>query len=270
MSAAIVLAALSCPEQVNGFDFPCFRSILLSDVWFGPALLVLVLTIVSQTAGVILGLPLALGRISRNRLVKAPVDFYLWIFRGTPLLLQLLFVYDGTAELTNSSPYLYFLNRDAVIAGAITLALNEAAYMTEIIRSGLQAVDPGQADAAKALGMTRFQTLRRIVVPQALRIVVPPTTNEYINMSKNTSLLVIISVHELMQQASNFYSSNFRYFEALATAAIWYLVITTILTQVQKRIEDRFGERQDPGRGRQPGFLRRTLVGQGLPGGGAP
>jgi polar amino acid transport system permease protein len=269
VSVGIVLAALSCPEQVNGFDFPCFRSILLSDVWFGPALLVLVLTIVSQTAGVILGLPLALGRISRNPLVRAPVNFYLWIFRGTPLLLQLLFVYDGTAELTNNSPLLFFLNRDAVIAGAITLALNEAAYMTEIIRSGLQAVDPGQADAAKALGMTRWQTLRRVILPQALRIVVPPTTNEYINMSKNTSLLFVIGVHELLQQASNFYSSNFRTFEALAVAAIYYLLITSVLTQVQKRIEDRFGERQDLNRAGVPGFWRRTLSGAGLHGGGA-
>jgi polar amino acid transport system permease protein len=265
MSVSIVLAALSCPEQVSGFDFPCFRSILINDVWFGPALLVLVLTVVSQTAGVILGLPLALGRISRNRLVRAPVNFYLWLFRGTPLLLQILFVYDGTAELTNNSPLLYFLNRDAVIAGAITLALNEAAYMTEIIRAGLQAVDPGQADAAKALGMTRWLTLRRIILPQALRVVVPPTTNEYINMSKSTSLLFVIGVHELLQQASNFYSSNFRTFEALAVAAIYYLVITSMLTQVQKRIEDRFGERQDRGIIVRPGFLRRAFVGAGGP-----
>jgi polar amino acid transport system permease protein len=270
MMSAVLLAALHCPEQVNGFDFQCFQSMLFSNVWFGPALLVLVITLVSQTAGVILGLPLALGRISRNRLVKAPVDFYLWIFRGTPLLLQHLFVYDGTAELTNNSPYLYFLNRDAVIAGAITLALNEAAYMTEIIRSGLQAVDPGQGDAAKALGMTRLLTLRRIVVPQALRIVVPPTTNEYINMSKNTSLLFVISVHELLQQAANFYSANYRTFEALAVAAIYYLLITSFLTQIQKRIEDRFGERQDPGRGRQPGFLRRAFVGQRVSGAASP
>jgi polar amino acid transport system permease protein len=265
VSAGIVLAALSCPEQVNGFDFPCFRSILFSDVWFGPAVLVLVITVVSQTAGVLLGLPLALGRISRNPLVRAPVNFYLWLFRGTPLLLQILFVFDGTAELTNNSPLLFFLNRDAVIAGAITLALNEAAYMTEIIRSGLQAVDPGQSDAAKALGMTRWQTLRRVILPQALRVVVPPTTNEYINMSKNTSLLVVISVHELLQQAANFYSANFRYFEALAVAAIWYLLITTVLTQVQKRIEDRFGERQDPRSAVRPGFLKRAFIGAGGP-----
>jgi len=168
-----------------------------------------------------------------------------------------------TTGSTNNSPLLYFLNRDAVIAGAITLALNEAAYMTEIIRSGLQAVDPGQTDAAKALGMTRWQTLRRIILPQALRVVVPPTTNEYINMSKNTSLLLFIAVHELMQEASSFYSSNLRYFESLAVAAIYYLVITSALTFVQKRIEDRFGERQEQRAAVKPGFMRRAFIGAG-------
>ncbi len=241
----ILLAAVDqcASAPPSGFSLPCFQSILLSDVWFGPALTVVIITVVSQTAGVILGLPLALGKLSRNPLVRAPVNFYLWIFRGTPLVLQLIFVYDGTAQLTGNSPLLFFLNREALISGAITLALNEAAYMAEIIRSGLQAVDPGQADAAKALGMTRWQTLRRIILPQAMRVVVPPTTNEYINMSKNTSLLLFIAVHELMQEAASFYSSNLRYFESLAVAAIYYLLITTALTQVQKRIEDRFGER---------------------------
>ena len=246
------------------FDFEFFKSALFSTLWIGPALLVLFITVVAQTAGVILGLPLALGRISRNPLVRKPVDLYLWFFRGTPLLLQILFVYDGTAELTNNSSLLFPINRNAVIAGIVTLSLNEAAYMTEIIRSGLQAIDPGQMDAAKALGMTQWQAMRRVVIPQALRVVVPPTTNEYINMSKNTSLLTIISVHELLQQAANYYSANFRYFEALAVAAVWYLLITTILTQVQKRIEDRFGERQDPGAAvRSPGFMRRTFMGGG-------
>src|SRR5258708_7197013 len=260
LPAAVDQCAAAPP---SGFSLPCFQSILLSDVWFGPALTVVIITVVSQTAGVILGLPLALGKLSRNPLVRAPVNFYLWIFRGTPLVLQLIFVYDGTAQLTGNSPLLFFLNREALISGAITLALNEAADMAEIIRSGLQAVDPGQADAAKALGMTRWQTLRRIILPQAMRVVVPPTTNEYINMSKNTSLLLFIAVHELMQEAASFYSSNLRYFESLAVAAIYYLLITTALTQVQKRIEDRFGERQDLAIAARPGFLRRAFVGAG-------
>jgi polar amino acid transport system permease protein len=136
--------------------------------------------------------------------------------------------------------------------------------MTEIIRAGLQAVDPGQIDAAKALGMTRLQAMRHIVIPQALRIIVPPTFNEYINMSKNTSLLVIMGgVAELLFTAQAFYSANYRVFEALAVAAIWYLLITSFLTQVQSSIEKRFGERQDVAAVARTGFLRRLMLGGG-------
>lgn len=247
------------------FDFPFFWSILWppwSSPFMGAAGLVLFVTLVSQTAGIILGFPLALGRVSKNPFIKKPVDFYLWLFRGTPLLLQILFVYNGLSELLGNPAWLYPLSRNAVIAGMVTLALNEAAYMTEIIRAGLQAIDPGQLDAAKALGMTRGQAMRQIVIPQAMRIIVPPTFNEYINMSKNTSLLYVIAVQELLLTAQNYYSSNFRYFESLAVAAIWYLVITSILTAIQRQIEGRFGERQDPRELlQQPGFLRRLALG---------
>jgi polar amino acid transport system permease protein len=246
------------------FDSTFFFQILFSTAFIWPALLVIEITLVAQTAGIILGFPLALGRMSRNPLFKLPVDFYLWIFRGTPLVLQILFIYDGTAELFNNPPLLYPITRNAVVAGTLALALNEAAYMTEIIRAGLQAVDPGQIDAAKALGMTRLQAMRHIVIPQALRIIVPPTFNEYINMSKNTSLLVIMGgVAELLFTAQAFYSANYRVFEALAVAAIWYLLITSFLTQVQSSIEKRFGERQDVAAVARTGFLRRLMLGGG-------
>jgi polar amino acid transport system permease protein len=244
------------------FDSNFFFRTLFSTEFIWPAVLVIEITLISQTAGILLGFPLAFGRISRNPLFKLPVDFYLWVFRGTPLILQILFIYDGTAEIFNNPPILYPITRNAVVAGCLALALNEAAYMTEIIRAGLQAVDPGQIDAAKALGMTRWQAMSRIVVPQALRIIVPPTFNEYINMSKNTSLLVIMGgVAELLYTAQALYSANFRVFEALGVAAIWYLLITTFLTQIQASIERRFGERQDLGALDRPNFLRRVIVG---------
>jgi len=245
------------------FDSKFFFQILFSTSFVWPAILVIEITLVAQTAGIILGFFLALGRMSRNSLFKLPVDFYLWIFRGTPLVLQILFIYDGTAELFNNPPLLYPITRNAVVAGTLALALNEAAYMTEIIRAGLQAVDPGQIDAAKALGMNRWQVMTRIVIPQAMRIIVPPTFNEYINMSKNTSLLVIMGgVAELLFTAQAFYSANFRVFEALAVAAIWYLLITTFLTQIQSAIEKRFGERQDTPIERT-NFMRRLMLGGG-------
>jgi polar amino acid transport system permease protein len=244
------------------FDSKFFFQLLFSTAYIAPAILVIEITIVAQTAGIILGFFLALGRMSRNPLFKLPVDFYLWIFRGTPLILQILFIYDGTAEVFNNPAFLYPITRNAVVAGTLALALNEAAYMTEIIRAGLQAVDPGQIDAAKALGMSRWQVMVRIVIPQAMRIIVPPTFNEYINMSKNTSLLVIMGgVAELLYTAQVFYSTNFRVFEALGVAAIWYLLITSVLTQIQSSIEKRFGERQDTAMTGRSNFFRRVIVG---------
>jgi polar amino acid transport system permease protein len=244
------------------FDSKFFFQILFSTAFIGPAILVIEITLVAQTAGIILGFFLALGRMSRNPLFKLPVDLYLWVFRGTPLILQILFIYDGTAEIFNNPAFLYPITRNAVVAGTLALALNEAAYMTEIIRAGLQAVDPGQVDAAKALGMNRWQVMTRIVIPQALRIIVPPTFNEYINMSKNTSLLVIMGgVAELLFTAQAYYQANFRVFEALGVAAIWYLLITTFLTQIQSAIEKRFGERQDGALTGRSNFLRRVVVG---------
>jgi polar amino acid transport system permease protein len=245
------------------FDSKFFFQILFSTAFIWPAILVIEITLVAQTAGIIFGFFLALGRMSRNPLFKLPVDFYLWIFRGTPLILQILFIYDGTAEIFNNPPLLYPITRNAVGAGTLALALNEAAYMTEIIRAGLQAVDSGQVDAAKALGMNRWQVMTRIVIPQAMRIIVPPSFNEYINMSKNTSLLVIMGgVAELLFTAQAFYSANFRVFEALAVAGIWYLLITTFLTQIQNAIERRFGERQDIPVDRT-NFMRRLMLGGG-------
>lgn len=246
------------------FDSKFFFQILFSTAYIGPAILVIEITLVAQTAGIIFGFFLALGRMSRNPLFKLPVDLYLWIFRGTPLILQILFIYDGTAEIFNNPPILYPITRNAIVAGTLALALNEAAYMTEIIRAGLQAVDSGQVDAAKALGMNRWQVMTRIVIPQAMRIIVPPTFNEYINMSKNTSLLVIMGgVAELLYTAQAFYSANFRVFEALGVAAIWYLLITSFLTAIQSAIERRFGERQDLPAVERANFVRRLMLSGG-------
>ncbi|MDQ6748222.1 MAG: amino acid ABC transporter permease [Candidatus Dormibacteraeota bacterium] len=264
MTGSIVL--LSAPlAPLADFDGSLFLRYLFSDLFFPSAvLLVVAITLVAQTTGVILGFPLALGRISRNPLVHLPVDFYLCIFRGTPLLLQTFFFYDGIASLFNNPPSLYFITRNAVVAGTLALTLNEAAYMAEIIRSGIEAIDPGQYDAARALGLTPVQIARRIVIPQTMRIALPPTVNEYINMSKNTSLLGVISVTEILAVSEHIYQSNFKVFEALSVAAIWYLAITTLLTQLQRQVERRFGERQEVSAG--PGFARRLFTGVGAGG----
>ena len=136
-----ILLSVAGPGVLMDFQFPVFWKALNSDLFFGPVLLVIAITLIAQTAGVILGFPMALGRISKNRLVHYPVDLYLYLFRGTPLLLQILFISDGLAELFSYPAWLNPISQNAIIAGTLALALNEAAYMTEIIRSGLQAID---------------------------------------------------------------------------------------------------------------------------------
>jgi len=258
VTGSLLLAELSAGHLAS-FDVQAFNKYLFSDLFFGPVMLVVAITLIAQTAGIILGFPLALGRLSKNPFIHLPVDLYLYIFRGTPLLLQIAFMYDGIAELFNNPPTLFFITRNAVVAGTLALMLNEAAYMTEIIRSGLQAIDPGQYDASRALGMTPGQIARKIVIPQTMRIALPPTVNEYINMSKNTSLLGTVSVIEIFATMEHVSLATYKVFEIQTVAAIWYLLITTLLTQLQRQVENRFGERQDVSL--RPSFARRLFMG---------
>jgi polar amino acid transport system permease protein len=195
------------------------------------------LTLVSFAVAIVLGFFLALGRSSRHRAVRGFVFFYTWIFRATPTLLQLLFIWDALPQLWpvfNGGWFTPFL------AAAITLSLNEAAYMAEIIRSGLLSVDPGQELAGRALGMSRRRIMWRIVIPQAVRIVIPPMGNEFITLLKLTSLASVISVRELLTASGEFYSTNFSYLEAFTAAAVYYLVIVSILMYLQSLLEKKF------------------------------
>ena len=159
------------------------------------------IAISSQVLGIVLGVLGALGRISRHRVFEWPANFYVWIFRGTPLLVQIMIIYFG---LLNTNLFRWddvniggFVIEGKILAGITALALNEGAYMTEIVRAGIMAVDTGQMEASRSLGMTYVKAMRRIVLPQAARVIVPPLGNEFNNMLKTTSLLVIISVQEL-------------------------------------------------------------------------
>ena len=170
-----------------------------------------------------------------SRALRWLVQAYLGFFRGVPVLVQIVFWYNALPVLTNNA-----INLPALVAGTMALALNEGAYMTEIIRSGLLSVDPGQREAARALGMTKAKALRRIVLPQALAVIIPPTGNQFIAMLKTTSLLFAIAVPEIFSTGTNIYSQNFNYFEVLLVVSIWYLVLTALLTVFQKIIERRF------------------------------
>jgi His/Glu/Gln/Arg/opine family amino acid ABC transporter permease subunit len=235
------------------FDWGVFWSLLFSKTFLIPAWTTFWITCASMTMGIVFGLLGALGLLSKAAPVRWLVHAYLWIFRGTPVLVQIIFWYDATAELTNNA-----INLPVLLAGVIALGVNEGAYMTEIIRAGLLSVDRGQLEAARSLGMTYALAMRRIVIPQAIRIILPPTGNQMIGMLKTTSLLFTIAVPEIFATGTNLYSANFRYFEVLSVVSIWYLLLTTVLTIVERRLERRFGyERMNVGGG--SGVLARLF-----------
>lgn len=206
-----------------------------SVVWiYLPALLqatvmTIVLTLVSQTIGTTIGFFLALGRMSRQPWLKWAVWTYVWIFRGTPMLLQLFFVYYAAP--------MFGVVLEAFPAAIIAMSASSAAYNCEIIRSGLQAVHKGQIEAAQAVGMTYPKIVRKIVLPQAVRIVIPPYMSNFISHTKNSSLASVITVQELMLTAQMIYSSTYRAIEILSAAGVIYLCLTSCLTGLQLWLE---------------------------------
>ena len=223
--------------MVASFDTHIFWEALSSSPYWKGALLAIELTVVSLATACVLGFLLALGRSSRHRSVRAAVFFYNWIFRATPTLLQLLFVWNALPQLWSAFAGSWF---KPFLAAFIALSLNEAAYMSEIIRAGLLSVDPGQELAGRALGMSRPRILRRVIVPQAIRIIIPPTGNEFITLLKLTSLASVISLHELLTAAGDLQSATFRYLEAYTAALVYYLAIVSVLMAIQAQLERRF------------------------------
>jgi polar amino acid transport system permease protein len=208
------------------------------------------LTLIAMVIGIVLGVILAVMRLSANPLVAGASGVYIWFFRGTPLLVQLLFwnnisaLYPKIAVGIPFGPDLFHANANSLItpfvAAILGLGLNEGAYMAEIVRAGILSVDEGQTEAAHALGMTRLQTMRRIVLPQAMRVVIPPLGNEFIGMVKATSLASVIQYPELLHNAENIYYANSRVIELLIVAGLWYLLVVSILTPLQMLLERRF------------------------------
>jgi polar amino acid transport system permease protein len=212
-----------------------------------------VLSVLAQVIGIVLGLLVALARMTRNPPLRAVSSFYVWFFRGTPVLVQLFFWFNGVPSVfrtfTLAVPFtdvvLYSKPMVELItpftAALVALALNEGAYMAEIVRSGILSVDEGQTEAASALGMTRTLTMRRIVLPQALRVIVPPTGNEFIAMLKTSSLASAITYAELLRRSGDIYSTNLKVVPLLVVASIWYLVLTSVASVGQYFLERRVG-----------------------------
>lgn len=198
------------------------------------------LSVVAQLIGVILGLFLALMRMSRYRILTLPAGAYIWFFRGSPLLVQVLLLWDGLPRIINNPNYL--LPDFACIL--VAFSLNEGAYMAEIVRAGITSVDVGQMEAAKSLGMRYALAMRRIILPQAARVIIPPLGNEFNNMLKTTSIASVIGLLELTGSAEVYGSQNFVIFELLIVATVWYLLLTTVWGYCQGLIENRL----DPNR----------------------
>jgi polar amino acid transport system permease protein len=225
------------------------HSILFRTLWA-----TVYISVIAQAAGVLLGLLAALARMSRFAPLRWLSGVYVWIFRGTPVLVQIFYVYFAF-----SWPTLHFgfwTVPDAAIAGIVALSINEGAYMREIIRAGIDSVDKGQMEAAKSVGMTYGKAMRRIILPQAARVIVPPLGNEFNNMLKTSALVYTIGVFELFAYSEQNYSQFFiaDYFLAIA---IWYLLLTTVWTFIQAYIERRLAVSE---RGDELNF-RERLVG---------
>jgi polar amino acid transport system permease protein len=225
------------------------------------------IAVTGQIIGVILGIFGALGRLARFRPAKYLANFYVWIFRGTPLLVQIMFLYYGLL-VTHIYAWPDFTVMgvtlpSAIQAGIFALGVNEGAYMTEIVRAGILSVDVGQLEAARSLGMTYPMAMRRIVLPQAARVIIPPLGNEFNNMLKTTSLMAVISVTELFRVAQGVYAVTFKPFEVFLGVAVYYLALTTIWTLIQGMIERRLGASTN--RSEAAPSLRQRLLGISSP-----
>lgn len=272
VAAAIVLiVALALVRSV--VDNPRFEWGIVGEYVFDGRILhglrvTIELTAIAMGIGIVLGVLLAVMRLSPNWLVSGASSFYIWFFRGTPVLVQLLFWYNIAALYPKIGlgvpfgPSLIHADANSLItpftAAILGLGLNEGAYMAEIVRAGIISVDPGQADAAQSLGMTRLQTMRRIVLPQAMRVIIPPTGNETISMLKTSSLASVIVVTELLYAGQLIYSVNFKTIPLLITVSIWYIVCTSVLYVGQYYLERYYGR---GARTRQAGPFERVRAG---------
>ncbi len=196
---------------------------------FRAAGLTVFLALTSQLIGTCLGFLLALGRTAGPRWLSGVIWTYVWIFRGTPMLLHLFFIYYAAP--------MFGLTLDALPAAIIAMSLSTTAYNSEILRAGIQAIHHGQLEAARAVGMSYSSIVRRIIVPQAVRIIIPPYMSNFISHTKNTSLASVITVPELMLTAQMIYSSTYRAIEILTAAGVIYLLLTSCLTWLQLYLE---------------------------------
>ncbi|MFD0146535.1 MULTISPECIES: amino acid ABC transporter permease, partial [unclassified Streptomyces] len=202
------------------------------------------ISVASMALGLVLGIVFAVMRLSKNPVTSSVAWLYIWIFRGTPVYVQLLIWFNLALIFPVFDIGFY---RDEMtdvmtpfLAALLGLGLNEGAYMAEIVRAGIQSVDEGQTEASQALGMSQGKTMRRVVLPQSMRVIIPPTGNEFINMLKTSSLVVAVQYPDLLRAAQDIASTSFAVMEMLFVASIWYLALTSVFSVGQYYLERHF------------------------------
>jgi polar amino acid transport system permease protein len=229
----------------------------------------LMISVLAQAVGIALGILAAVMRLSKNPVTSSVAGFYVWFFRGTPVLVQLLIWYNlafifPTVSLPGIGSWTTNDLMTPFLAALLGLGINEGAYMAEIVRAGIGSVDEGQTEAAHALGLSQGRTMRRIILPQAMRVIVPPTGNEFINMLKTSSLAYAIQFPEMLQSAVKIYSNNLKVIELLFTISLWYLILTSVFSIFQYQLERRFsrGTRAASQQGQLARLARHLIPGR--------
>lgn len=246
--AGFVSSVLTNPN----IDFAAVGQFLVDPRILDGIVLTLMITLVSMVVSTLLAIVIAAMRLSLNPVLSTVAWCYVWAFRGTPLLVQIVLwgylglLYDKLSvgiPLTDIVFWQVDTNTliSAMVAGLLALTLNQAAYSSEIVRAGMLSVDEGQREAAYSLGMSPLYTFRRVLLPQAMRVIIPPMGNETISMLKNTSLLSVIAVLEVYTQATMISSQNLKQVELLVVASLWYLLMTSVLSIPQYYLERRYG-----------------------------
>lgn len=242
-----LLASLAENENLN---YKYFWEFITAEAVLSGLGVTLALSVIGMAVGLTLGTLIAVVRMSNNRVLQAVGGFYVWFTRGIPLLVQIL-IWGNLALLfptlgvgipfTDISFFAVPTNAvlTTFVASCVALGLNEAAYMAEIVRGGILGVDRGQLEAATALGMPGSTSMRRIILPQALRLIIPPTGNQFITLLKSSSLVAIIAGGDLMTAVNNISASNYRIIELLMVGCFWYLVIVTVFSIGQRFLEKR-------------------------------
>ena len=239
------LAALVWAFSRGNIDYGATASYLTDKRIIRGMLNTLLISVLAQLVGIALGVVAAVMRQSKNPVTSFVAWLYIWFFRGTPVLVQLLVWYNLSLVFPDIGiPGLWTADTNALmtpfLAALLGLGINEGAYMAEIVRAGISSVDEGQTEAAQALGMSPRKTMSRIVLPQAMRVIIPPTGNEFINMLKTSSLAYAVQFPELLLSAVGIYSNTLQVIELLFTVSVWYLVLTTVFSIGQYFLERRF------------------------------